>query len=649
MSTSSDMNILEEALVDSAGLQRINLLWQLARCNQETDIQHAFSLGWEAYHLYMSLLSPGDILDAQYDGAIDTEHLVSFLHFIANIAVRSGYFEEAYAALESCLYYSRKGEYWSYYAKALNTMGMFALNRTADPVQALEYFTEARQYTKKGTKEEGFLLANTSRVYMTEGDYPKALEYLEHALAVFRDTNTPNGEIQVLQCMGRLYCNTGDSEKALHVLLHSLSMQEAERDNSHIPRTHVYIGNVYFALGDYTEALHYQLQALHRYEALNDRQGVSTALSNIGNVYNHLQEYESALAHYQKALVYKQQLRERPEEALLLNNMGNVYSQLQQYESAHTCLAESLELFEIGNDPSGIAAALTNTGRVYLQEKHYDKACHCFQKALAIMRSIGEKREEVECLLALGHLSLVVDHIPQAIQWLEEALALATNIAAKSQLWQIHQSLAHTYEQAGNAEKALLHHRAFYQVKEQLFNEESNKRMRVLQLRYKVEETKKEAEVQRMRREQLEQEMEIKNRELTATTMLLAQKNKILQELYLQVQGLRRASGKEQTEKIQSLLLLLEEQLGERHIWDVFEQHFTQVHSSFYENLLQLCSSLSPTELKVCALIKLNLSMKESAALLAVTDMTVKKHRYNIRKKLSLGEGESLTNFLAVL
>lgn len=641
---------LEEALVHSAGIQRIDALWQMAQHIQGTDIRRAFTLVWEAYNAYLLLLSADEVIPHEAKSrAIDKEHLVALLYTTANIALRSGHFEEAYTVLELCLYYSRKEGNRAYHAKALSAMGLFALNRTADTIQALEYFTEAQQYIEKGTTEEAFLCMNTSRVFMATGAYPTALEHLHKALSLFRAANAVTGEIQTLQFIGRLYCHTGDNEEALRVLLQSLPMQESHMNKQSLATTYVNIGNVYCALDDYTEALHYQIRALHIYEDVGDRQGISTALSNIGNVYNHLEEYESALSHYDQALLHKQQLRERQGEATLLNNMGSVYCKLGLYDKAHRCLAESLELFEVCNDRSGIAAALVNTGRVYLLETHSDKAGHFFQKALVILRDIGERREEVECLLALGHLSILAHHTPRAFRWLEEALALATSMNATSYLWQVHNHLAQACEQEGNIAQALEHYRAFHEIKERVFNEDSDKRQRVLQMRYKVEEARREAEVQRLQREQLEQEMETKNRELTATTMLLAQKNKILQELYHHVQSLRRAQGKEQAEKIQALAFVLEEQLGERHIWDVFEQHFTQVHSSFYDNLSQLCPHLSPTELKVCALIRLNLSMKESAALLAVTDMTVKKHRYNVRKKLRLSEGESLSAFLATL
>lgn len=650
MSVIPDSAELEEVLVHSAGFQRVEALWQLAQHIQGTNIQRAFTLIWEAYTTYLSLLSSGNpATQTDAHSTMDKEKGLPLLFNTASIGLRSGHFEEAYTALELCLYYSRKEGNREYHVKALSAMGIFALNRTADTVQALEYFAEAQRHIEKGTAAEGFLCMNMSRVAMATGDYPTALEHLHKALPLFRTTSTAEGEIQALQLMGRVYCHTGENEEALRVLLQSLPMQEAHTNKQHVASTYINIGNVYCALDDYTEALNYQIKALCIYEDVGGRQGISTALSNIGNVYNHLGEYESALSYYDQALRHKQQLRERQGEATLLNNMGSVYCKLQQYDKAHLCLASSLELFEICNDRSGIAAALVNTGRAYLLEMHTDKAGHFFQKALAILRDIGEKREEIECLLALGNLSILVHHIPRAFQWLEEALAAATSLHAISYVWQAHHYLAQAYEQTGDAVQALEHYRAFHEIKEKVFNEDSDKRQRVLQLRYKVEEANKEAEMQRLQREQLEQEMEMKNRELTATTMLLAQKNKILQELYEQVRGLRRATGNELTEKIQALALLLEEQLGEQHIWDVFEQHFTHVHSSFYDNLSQLCLHLSPTELKVCALIKLNLSMKESAALLAVTDMTVKKHRYNIRKKLALSEGESLSGFLATL
>ena len=68
-----------------------------------------------------------------------------------------------------------------------------------------------------------------------------------------------------------------------------------------------------------------------------------------------------------------------------------------------------------------------------------------------------------------------------------------------------------------------------------------------------------------------------------------------------------------------------------------------------YEPASRRASTLTPTELKVCTLLKSNLSTKEIAEVLNSSIHTVETHRRRIRKKLGLSGQANLTTFLALL
>jgi len=81
--------------------------------------------------------------------------------------------------------------------------------------------------------------------------------------------------------------------------------------------------------------------------------------------------------------------------------------------------------------------------------------------------------------------------------------------------------------------------------------------------------------------------------------------------------------------------------------WDEFRMYFEKVHSSFFENLKAQHPDLTQGDLKLCALISLNLSMKEMAELMGISPESVKMARHRLRKKLSLATEENLTEFVA--
>ena len=81
--------------------------------------------------------------------------------------------------------------------------------------------------------------------------------------------------------------------------------------------------------------------------------------------------------------------------------------------------------------------------------------------------------------------------------------------------------------------------------------------------------------------------------------------------------------------------------------WKAFEEQFESVHQGFIERLAKRYPELTRTELKVCALLKLQMSTKEIANVLATTINNIEVQRYRIRKKLGLSTEQSFASLFA--
>jgi DNA-binding CsgD family transcriptional regulator/predicted nucleic acid-binding Zn-ribbon protein len=77
-----------------------------------------------------------------------------------------------------------------------------------------------------------------------------------------------------------------------------------------------------------------------------------------------------------------------------------------------------------------------------------------------------------------------------------------------------------------------------------------------------------------------------------------------------------------------------------------FEARFTGVYEQYYEKLKSLAPELTPHELRICALMRLNISTKEIALLTNRTAGTVDNTRSSIRKKLKLEDDTNLQEYL---
>jgi len=74
----------------------------------------------------------------------------------------------------------------------------------------------------------------------------------------------------------------------------------------------------------------------------------------------------------------------------------------------------------------------------------------------------------------------------------------------------------------------------------------------------------------------------------------------------------------------------------------LFYSDFEKIYPSFSQSLKKTSPNISENELKLCALIRLNLSSKEIGQLLNITQDSVNKARYRLRKKLGLIYNEDI-------
>lgn len=80
--------------------------------------------------------------------------------------------------------------------------------------------------------------------------------------------------------------------------------------------------------------------------------------------------------------------------------------------------------------------------------------------------------------------------------------------------------------------------------------------------------------------------------------------------------------------------------------WENFQRHFVEVHPKFFDNLLEAFSTLSQTELKMLAYIRMKMSNKEVASLMNIATKSVEMSRYRLKKKFGLGTEDSLDRWL---
>jgi DNA-binding CsgD family transcriptional regulator len=80
--------------------------------------------------------------------------------------------------------------------------------------------------------------------------------------------------------------------------------------------------------------------------------------------------------------------------------------------------------------------------------------------------------------------------------------------------------------------------------------------------------------------------------------------------------------------------------------WEKFKAQFELHYPEFYIRLHERLPLLTPSEIRLITLLKLQLSTKAMAAILGVSPQSIIKTRYRLKKKLNLSKDEKLESAL---
>ncbi|PJB58496.1 MAG: hypothetical protein CO098_08350, partial [Bacteroidetes bacterium CG_4_9_14_3_um_filter_41_19] len=80
--------------------------------------------------------------------------------------------------------------------------------------------------------------------------------------------------------------------------------------------------------------------------------------------------------------------------------------------------------------------------------------------------------------------------------------------------------------------------------------------------------------------------------------------------------------------------------------WKEFEKRFSEIHSNFYSRLLEEYPTLTQSEVKLCAFLKLGMNTKEICSITFQSVRAVEASRLRLRKKLNIASCDNLSMFL---
>ena len=470
-----------------------------------------------------------------------------------------------------------------------------------------------------------------------QGSFTKALDYYLEARLTFEKANNSSGTASTLLRLGKVKYYLHQEDEAFKDLEDALEIYTELNDRTKQAETLGEIGHMFEKKEVLDSAEFYQKKAYSIYENLKDTAGLAHILENLGSIEEDLANYTSAYDYFTKALRFNQILDNQVAIVGNLNNIGDIYRKTNKPDSGLKYTKLALSLARDLDLDYQISSALRDLGKTYESMGEFKKALNYKEKARELYESIYNKESSQQ--LALLEILYDVEQKNAEIKTLElekkadSSIKWAALITTGMLLIMVvviinRQRFKSKKNQELLKQKEMLHNKELENAK---LNEEHLK----MELKHK-----------QLQEEHLNLEIESQQRSLGARMLQLIEKNKLLEDIRKGMSEISDSLPDKSQKKIKRVVRGIDHSFNHDKEWEEFRRSFEMIHKEFFEHLKKVNPQLTSNDLRICALIKINLQSKEIAELLSISNDSFRVARYRLRKKLNLKRGDSLRKYL---
>lgn len=146
-----------------------------------------------------------------------------------------------------------------------------------------------------------------------------------------------------------------------------------------------------------------------------------------------------------------------------------------------------------------------------------------------------------------------------------------------------------------------------------------------------------------------EAELQANHQELAGKALSLARSEEMIRQLKKDITKLLPETDKETANGLGAVLRMLNTNDNGNDLWKDFDSRFNELNDNFITKLVTLHPTLSPTEIRLSAMIRMHLSTKEIAEIMRRSVRTIECTRTSIRKKMGLAPSDNLTKYLLTI
>ncbi len=494
---------------------------------------------------------------------------------------------------------------------------------------------------------------NMGALYNQAGQADSARKYLEIALAIDTERSNWQGMTKTMYDMGVLYLREDKYDLALKYLLQATAYQAEKGDDFRLAHSLNVIGNIFYEKDSLQKAAGYYHQSAALARKITNKSIELNAYNNLSAVFcKQPFMFDSTAFYVKKGLVLAQELRDTTNLLSLNHNLGIAYLTFGDAKRAIKHLMVAHEFVPSVNRPIIHARLLISTGKAYTILGNLEEARNLLNKAADISQQIHSLSSRADAFLQLSHLDSVQGNYFEALHHYQLSTMLrdsiynrqAANRFAELTFMQESTQKALEFELLERKEKYTRIALIFVIITSILLGLAAS--LLVLYMQKRKITSEQQMIIHREESEKKQAMLETHQNELTNKAISLIKAEDLIKDLRKDISGIIRHAGHGSPQELKGLLTKIKREEKNNELWDDFASRFNELHDNFITKLLSKYPTLSPSEIRMCDMLRMQLTTKEIAELTRRSDRTIEYTRTNIRKKMKLNSCDNLTKHL---
>ena len=531
----------------------------------------------------------------------------------------------------------------------------------------------------------------------------KSIELAQKGLEYITASKSSQWEIELLKCIGVANITIANYDKAISILKEAIKKSKSQNDLINLSECEKKLGNAYYFKGNYTKCLDAYYDALSTSEQIGNEYNVGVILMNIGNVYYQIKSWKEAVEFHSRALKKYEDIQASLEiQASVIHNLALSYSELGEIDIASDYYQKAIIIFKNLGQYHNLGTTYNSLGLLYTKIEDFNNAKINFDSAIYHFQKIDSHIGQIGTQINLSKMYLAQKKYDLALSSALEAYEFTQKYGLLKEVHDMSEILVDIYKSTNNYQKALEYQQRKEALQDSLYGLEMEKHISELKTKYETEKKEQEIELlnkdltikaqqarqqklyiillisglliliilvlflirqiryrrqlnilqqakaeaeQKAKEEEnlrLKEEIEHKNRELVSIAINVSDKNKVLKDVLDHLKDVEQGSSK----KIKSVI---KDNMSLEEDWEKLQLHFNKVHPDYFNTLRATHPNITPLELKHCAYLKINLSIKEISRILNISHKSVQMIHYRMKKKMNLPAEQTLSAYLQTI